>query len=200
MTDTNKDIFYKATKNTSSTQHDIYVSSSLFTTSTPSKQIINNISESHRTLNNKLDKLHNDISNENFLPIGTDMKTEHANQHRGGYSTETINIPKNSPESTISITPYKYDIEYEQYSSTSSESSEEPKKRKRQSTNKRGGSKKGSINKGVAKKGSTTKSVIKNKNGSKKGSRKGSRKGSKKVFRRGSKKVSRKGSNEASKK
>ena len=67
-TDANTDIFYHSAQNKNVTDNSFVVSSSLFTTSTPNKQIVNDLTDTSY-INNRLMNLHNKIMDTEFLPI-----------------------------------------------------------------------------------------------------------------------------------
>lgn len=143
----NTDIFYKvSTKNKRLNENDnfddVNVSTSLFTTSTPSKQAINNISDS-AYLNNKVMKIHKAVLESDFLPIDDDdVSTQtytQSTQAGGKYMTETNAIPMNYADSTYSMPPYSETSNSPRnssshsssssYSSSDSSTSETPKKK-----------------------------------------------------------------------
>jgi hypothetical protein len=178
--ETNTDIFYKL--NTSSQKriedsNNFTISSSLFTSSTPSKTNIN-ISDS-AYLNKKLMSLHK------FVLDSDSMKNSDQTQQGAGsqnMTTDTRDIPINYSESTSisAITPYtstKEESADNSYSSTSEgESSESVKKNKKknsQKERKQKNSKKKQFG-GKKKKGSVK--TYKLKKGSKKDSKKNSKK------------------------
>ncbi|QKF93949.1 hypothetical protein QKU48_gp0491 [Fadolivirus algeromassiliense] len=206
----NKDIFYKASKKNQNKLDDLIVSSSLFTTSTPSKQVINENTES-AYLNSKLMKLQKTVMDSDFLPLETNTDTDSINSQSVGkkrynkLSSETNNLPLNSATMEM-ITPYQYGGEYgyssdsessdrtsTSQSSTNSESStssqstststssEKPKRNQKRITKKQPAKK-------VIKKGSNNKNISK-KTPAKKIIKKGSKKGSvKQAGRKSSKK------------
>lgn len=133
----NTDIFYKTSNKDKTKSDDFFISSSLFTSSTPNKQAINEITES-AYLNKKLMKIHERVLDSEFLPIGNISKSpktaaniiesdsvinnssitqSQQSVQSGGnkynkYTTETNEIPINYSESTMSIPPYIYDGKY----------------------------------------------------------------------------------------
>ena len=75
MSSVNKDIFYKTSTKNNKNFDDILVSSSLFTTSTPSKRGIDENTES-AYMNNKLSKIHKTVLDSDFLPLDTNTYTD----------------------------------------------------------------------------------------------------------------------------
>ena len=212
--DINTDIFYKAS-NKKKPVDDVYVSSSIFTSSTPSKQVpaINDNTES-AFINKKLMNIHKNILESDFLPINN-TETDSVKFHSGGksskYTSETIDIPINYSESSVTtttvISPYNYGPEYGYESESGSSSSTssrsqttsqsqtsqsqtsshttEVRKQSRQKPKKKTAPKKATPKKPTPKKPAPKK-------GSRKGSKKGSQKGGavKKPIKKGSKKGS----------
>jgi len=139
----NSDIFYKPSNK--KTPHD--ESSSVFTSETPKKNVIDNNSESSY-INEKLRKIHKSVLDSDFIPMkNTDTETMTGGKHTessakhtssahhtssakrtSSAKSATLSIPLNYSESTTNISPY-YSSDYvyksssTSYSSTSSESS-----------------------------------------------------------------------------
>ena len=144
--DPKTDIFYDVTEIKEVAENkieNIDVTTSLFTTSTPNRKIINNNSETSY-INNKLLDLHNKVFDSNFAPSST---IPDYNQKGGEImsSTDTIMLPINSDfSSSISSYYNEYgigdieDIEDDDSDSrsssptNSSEDSDEPVKRQTQ--------------------------------------------------------------------
>ena len=131
----NTDIFYKASSNKKH-YDDVAVSSSIFTSTTPSKSRINDNTDS-AYINNKLRNIHKTINESDFIPHNdsnnnnsTNTFTESITQQSAGsarYTSETIDIPATYSQSSTVVTPYNYK-EYggsstsSDYSSTSNSS------------------------------------------------------------------------------
>ena len=126
--ETNTDIFYDVTENKTAQDkkiENIIVTTSLFTTSTPNKKIINNNSETS-FINNKLLSLHNKVFDSEFALLNTEQK--------GGdilSTTDTRMLPINSEfSSSVSSHYNEYGIGDNEDSSSSptnsSEDSDEP--------------------------------------------------------------------------
>ena len=185
-TEINTDIFYKAS-NKKKSYDENFISSSIFTSSTPSKSVINDNTDSSY-INNKLRNIHKLVLESDFIPIdneinNTSIKSIQSTQstqstqsiQSGGnkYTSETIDIPANYSESSSVVSSYSYEHDPNtststSYSTSTSESSQttEIKPKKKQ-------------NNGNMRKGSNKKTNTKRKNsikGKKGGSLKGKRK------------------------
>lgn len=152
----NQDIFYKTT---SRSKYNEDVSSSLFTSETPTGQVRDDIT-STSYINNRLRNIHEDIMNTDYLPMESVSKTggsKHKRKHdstsssddttstqtsttqstsikktSNRYTSATVDIPVNYSETSTTISPYySSDYVYNSQSEYSSTSSEQaPKKRK----------------------------------------------------------------------
>jgi len=205
-TEANTDIFFHSPQNKNITDNSFIVSSSLFTTSTPNKQIVNDVSDTSY-INNRLMNIHNKIMDTEFLPISnTDIESASVQSGGQASTTQTRALPINYSESTLSDSSQDFEygigeIEDETESSSesssptnSSEDSDEPVKRKKyilKKTNSRSSSRT-SANKQPAKK--------KSRKGSKKAPNKAPKKPAKKTSKKPVKKTSRKTSNQQAKK
>lgn len=127
-TNTDTDIFVHSAQNKSMNNNDFVVSSTLFTTSTPNKQIINDLTETSY-INTKLMNIHNKIMDSEFLPISnTDVESASASVQSGGAatSTHTRALPINYSESyDSSSVDFEYGIGEIEETQTTDESTDE---------------------------------------------------------------------------
>ena len=149
------DIFYKASTPSKGFDYDdILVSSSLFTSETPDKNTMNDITDS-AYLNRRLMKLHKSVFDSDFMPNNITEASQ-----TGGKKTETDRLPIIS-ESTYTASPYEYSSRsstssssYTSSSETESSSSSSPPPPKKRQPIKKGGGKKAPPKKQPVKKGS----------------------------------------------
>lgn len=143
MNSQQNDIFYKVSdkkrRQMSQTvaEYELGLSSSIFTSSTPSKGIADDMTETEY-VNNKLTKIHKNVLDSDFLPLtkintksdesfnsisltgGSDTKytssAKNTSNSSAKYTSETVNIPINYSESSTNISPY-YSSDYKYKSS-----------------------------------------------------------------------------------
>ena len=201
-TEANTDIFFHSPQNKNITDNSFIVSSSLFTTSTPNKQIVNDVSDTSY-INNRLMNIHNKIMDTEFLPISnTDIESASVQSGGQASTTHTRALPINYSDSTLSDSSQDFEygigeIEDETESSSesssptnSSEDSDEPVKSPKyilKKTNSRPSSR-------------TTASKNPANKKSRKGSKKAPKKPAKKTSKKPVKKTSKKTSNQQAKK
>jgi hypothetical protein len=104
---------------------DIAISSSIFTSSTPSKKDLMDETTDSAYLTNKIKNVHKKVLDSDFIPYFDNSDITSSTAQYGGnsrYTTETINIPGNYTESSSSMSSYSYNKK-NQYDQTTTSSS-----------------------------------------------------------------------------